>query len=129
MGKNGVKIRMSQQETTNYYNLHLNEETARYIFRIIAVKEIMENPKRYGFIFRTKDLYVMPEYKNLEVDSTIANLSVFAKEHEINYKLLKEFNPWLMTSSLPDESRKKYILKIPTDTDLLIPEYLEREAH
>ena len=129
MGKNGVKIRMSQQETTNYYNLHLNEETAKYIFRIIAVKDIMENPKKYGFIFRSKDLYVMPEYKNLEVDSTIPNLSVFAKEHGINYKLLKEFNPWLMTSSLPDQSRKKYILKIPTDTDLLISEHLERETH
>jgi len=120
MGKNGVRTSMSKQGTTNYYNLHLNSETARYVFRIIAVKEIMENPKKHGFIFRTKDLYVMPEYKTLEVDSTIANLSNFAEIQAINYKLLKQFNPWLRTSSLPDKSRRKYILKIPTDTDLLI---------
>ena len=120
MGKSGVRIRMSKQGTNNYYNLHLNSETARYVFRILAVKEIMENPKKYGFIFRDKDLYVMPEYKTLEVDSTIANLSDFAKMQGVNYKLLKQFNPWLRASSLPDKSRRKYILKIPTDTDLLI---------
>jgi len=125
MGKNGVRTRMSKQGTNNYYNLHLNSETARYVFRILAVKEIMENPKKYGFIFRDKDLYVMPEYKTLEVDSTIANLSDFAKKQGVNYKLLKQFNPWLRTSSLPDKSRKKYVLKIPTDTDLLISENLE----
>jgi hypothetical protein len=120
MGKSGVRTSMSKQGTNNYYNLHLNSETARYIFRILAVKEIMENPKKYGFIFRTKDLYVMPEYKTLEVDSTIANLSNFAKIKGVNYKLLKQFNPWLRSSSLPDKSRRKYILKILTDTDLLI---------
>ena len=125
MGKSGVRTRMLKQGTNNYYNLHLNSETARYVFRILAVKEIMENPKKYGFIFRDKDLYVMPEYKTLEVDSTIANLSDFAKIQGVNYKLLKQFNPWLRTSSLPDKSRKKYVLKIPTDTDLLISENLE----
>jgi len=125
MGKSGVRTRMLKQGTNNYYNLHLNSETARYVFRILAVKEIMENPKKYGFIFRDKDLYVMPEYKTLEVDSTIANLSDFAKIQGVNYKILKQFNPWLRTSSLPDKSRKKYVLKIPTDTDLLISENLE----
>ena len=125
MGKSGVRTRMSKQGTNNYYNLHLNSETARYVFRILAVKEIMENPKKYGFIFRDKDLYVMPEYKTLEVDSTIANLSDFAKIQGVNYKLLKQFNPWLRASSLPDKSRRKYILKIPTDTDLLISEISE----
>jgi hypothetical protein len=118
--KNGARRNIEKQRTNNYYNLHLNSETARYVFRIIAVKEIMENPKKYGFIFRTKDLYVMPEYKTLEVDSTIANLSDFAKIQGVNYKLLKQFNPWLRASSLPDKSRKKYVLKIPTDTDLVI---------
>ena len=125
MGKSGVRTRMLKQGTNNYYNLHLNSETARYVFRILAVKEIMENPKKYGFIFRDKDLYVMLEYKTLEVDSTIANLSDFAKIQGVNYKLLKQFNPWLRTSYLPDKSRKKYVLKIPTDTDLLISENLE----
>jgi len=128
MGKNGARRRIAQQGTNNYYNLHLNSETGRYVFRIIAVKEIMENPKRYGFMFRKKDLYTMSNYKTIEVDSTIANLNDFAKLHGINYKLLKQFNPWLRTSSLPDKSRRKYILKIPTDIDLLVFEDLETQV-
>ncbi|MBT4881952.1 MAG: lytic transglycosylase domain-containing protein [Flavobacteriales bacterium] len=120
MGKNGVRRNMEKQKTNNYYNLHLNSETSRYVFRIIAVKEIMENPKKYGFMFRNKDLYAMPNYKTVQVDSTIASLSEFAQSHGVNYKLLKQFNPWLRTSSLPDKSRRKYILKIPTNTDLLV---------
>ena len=88
----------------------------------------MKNPKRYGFMFRDKDLYSMPNYKTIEVDSTIDNLSDFAILNDINYKLLKQFNPWLRTSSLPDKSRRKYILKIPTNIDLLVFEDLETKS-
>ena len=120
MGKNGARRRIERQGSNNYYNLHLNNETGRYVFRIIAVKEIMKNPRKYGFMFRNKDLYTMPEYKTIKVDSTIADLIEFASFHGINYKLLKQFNPWLRTSSLPDKSRRKYFLKIPTETELLV---------
>jgi membrane-bound lytic murein transglycosylase D len=128
MGKNGVRRRIAKQETNNYYNLHLNSETGRYVFRIIAVKEIMKNPKKYGFMFREKDLYAMPAYKTVEVDSTIVNLNDFAQSQGINYKLLKQFNPWLRSSSLPDKSRRKYRLKIPTNTDLLVFEDVEMQS-
>ena len=89
----------------------------------------MKNPKKYGFMFRAKDLYTMPVYKTIEVDSTISNLSDFAMSYGINYKLLKQFNPWLRTSSLPDKSRKKYFLKIPTNTDLLVFDNLENQSN
>jgi membrane-bound lytic murein transglycosylase D len=128
MGKNGVRRRIAKQETNNYYNLHLNSETGRYVFRIIAVKEIMKNPKKYGFMFREKDLYAMPAYKTVEVDSTIVNLNDFAQSQGINCKLLKQFNPWLRSSSLPDKSRRKYRLKIPTNTDLLVFEDVEMQS-
>ena len=120
MGKNGVRRRIAKQESNNYYNLHLNNETSRYVFRIIAVKEILQNPRKYGFMFREKDLYSMPNYTTVEVDSTIVDLADFAKKNGINYKLLKQFNPWLRSTSLPDKSRRKYILKIPTNTDLMV---------
>ena len=129
MGKNGARKRISEQGTNNYYNLHLNSETSRYVFRIIAVKDIMKNPKKYGFVFRLKDLYTMSNYKTIVVDSTIANLSDFAISNKINYKLLKQFNPWLRTSSLPDKSRKKYFLKIPTNTDLLVFDDLKTNSN
>jgi len=125
MGKSGVKRRISEQKSNNYYNLYLNSETARYVFRVIAVKEIMQNPKNYGFMFRNKDLYNMPNFQTVEVDSTISSLSDFARSYNINFKLLKQFNPWLRTTKLPDKSRKKYILKIPIDTDLMVFENIE----
>jgi hypothetical protein len=128
MGKNGARRKIIEQESDNYYNLHLNSETARYVFRIIAVKEIMQNPKRYGFMFRESDLYSMPNFQSIKVDSTISNLSDFAKSYSVNYKLLKQFNPWLRGMSLPDKSRKKYILKIPTDSDLMVFDNIEAKS-
>ena len=119
-GQNGISRLIEKQATNNYYNLYLNSETSRYILRIIAVKEILENPKRYGFIYRQKDLYVMPKYKEIQVDTTISDLSRFANKQGTNYKLLKQLNPWLRTTSMPDKSRRKYILKIPIDSSLLI---------
>ena len=119
-GQNGISRLIEAQGSNNYYNLHLNTETSRYIFRILAVKEILENPKKYGFIFREKDLYSMPEYKIIEIDTTIERLSQFAKQQGTNYKLLKQLNPWLRQESLPDKSRRKYNLKIPNDKSLLI---------
>tara|TARA_B100001758_G_scaffold224454_1_gene215835 strand:+ start:11706 stop:12671 length:966 start_codon:yes stop_codon:yes gene_type:complete len=120
MGKNGAGRVIDIQLSDNYYNLYLNSETSRYVFRIIAVKEIMNNPKKYGFILRQKDLYVMPKYETILVDYTISNLSVFAKSNNINYKLLKQFNPWLRGVSLPAKSSKEYLIKIPVDTSLLV---------
>ena len=127
MGRSGISRRMVEQQVNDYYSLHLNSETGRYIYRIIAIKEILENPKKYGFIFREKDLYTMPSYKTVEVDSTIANLNDFAKTHSINYKLLKHFNPWLRAASLPDKSRRKYFFKIPNDTNLMVFDNIESE--
>ena len=128
MGKSGVRRKIKEQDSNNYYNLYLNSETARYVFRIIAVKEIMQNPKKYGFMFRRKDLYSMPNLQAIEVDSTIANLSDFAKSYNVNYKLLKQFNPCLRTRKLPDKSRRRYILKIPTDTDLMVFDNIEVQS-
>ena len=120
MGKNGLKRRVLEQKTNNYFNLKLSSETSEYIFRIVAVKEILQNPKKYGFVFREKDLYTMPSFKTIIIDSTINDLNEFAISNAINYKLLKEYNPWLRTNSLPDESRKIYKIKIPLETKSLI---------
>ncbi len=120
MGKNGLQRRVLEQKTNNYFNLKLSSETSEYIFRIVAVKEILQNPKKYGFFFRDKDLYTMPSFKTIIVDSTINDLNEFAISNSINYKLLKEYNPWLRKNFLPDESRKIYKIKIPLDTSPLI---------
>ena len=124
MGINGVRRKIEKQETNNYFNLHLNDETSRYVFRIIVIKEIMENPRKYGFVFRDNDLYTHPQVKQIRVDSTIDNLYSFAKKYNINYKILKKYNPWLRISKLPDESRRVYYIDIPIKSDELIFEDL-----
>ena len=129
MGINGVQRQVKKQNTNNYFNLYLNDETSRYVFRIIVIKEIMENPRKYGFVFRQNDLYSYPSVKQIRVDSTINNLYSFAEENDINYKILKRFNPWLRTSKLPDESRRVYYIDIPEKSEELIFDDLAFESN
>ena len=112
-GNYGVSRRFEEQNVQNYYDLLLGEETGRYVFRIIALKEILSNPKKYGFNFTNEDLYVnVPTYK-VEVDTAVTDFVKFAERFNINYKLLKLHNPWLRETKLDNSSRKKYYIEIP----------------
>ena len=114
-GMAGVSRRLEEQEVTDYYDLLLGEETGRYMFRIVALKEIMSNPDKYGFNFRDKDLYTeVPTYK-VEVDTAVTDFAAFAKIYKINYKILKIHNPWLREPFLNNNSRKQYFIEIPED--------------
>lgn len=112
-GMSGLGKRIDEQKVTNYYDLGLTDETARYVFRIIALKEIMKNPALYGFSIYQTDLYPPIPTKNVEVDSTINDLTGFAQSQGINYKILKIHNPWLRDKKLLNPSKKKYEIKIP----------------
>lgn len=113
MGKSGLLKQMNRQKSYTYYDLLLNNETSRYVFRILAIKEIIENPKKYGFQFRTEDLYKnIPTYEVM-VDTNISSWADFSKEFGINYKILKIHNPWLRESYLTNKLKKKYYIKIP----------------
>ena len=112
MGIRGVSRELERQKVDNYYDLLLNDETSRYLFRVIAIKTIFENPKMYGFNYREKDLYTMPELKQIKVDSTIKNLADFAISQGINYKELKLYNPWLRENKLNNSSKREYELNI-----------------
>ena len=119
MGLGGVMSKMKEQRSNNYYDLYLNSETHRYVFRILAAKEIFRNPSFYGFNIRPQDYYEPYETFDLEVDY-IANLTDFAIEHNTNLKILKLLNPWLRDSSLP-KSGKKYLIKLPREEFPLKP--------
>ena len=109
----GISRNLSRQKVENYYDLLLGRETSRYIFRILAVKEIMENANNYGFIFQENDLYKPYEIRKIELDTAISNITDFSKKMGINYKTMKLHNPWLLENHLNNKSRKKYIFKIP----------------
>ncbi len=112
-GMYGTNRSLDRQLVDSYYDLLLNSETGRYVFRILAVKEIMTNPERYGFVFNSEDLYNPIPVKKIGLDTAIANLAEFAKEKEINYKILKIHNPWLIENHLNNKSRKYYEISIP----------------
>ena len=109
----GIEKELIRQKVKNYYDLLLNSETSRYVFRILAVKDILSNPTSYGYVFEKSDLYNSTPVKIIHWDLPIENIAYFAKEQGINYKLLKIFNPWLIQNHLNNKSRKKYEIQIP----------------
>jgi membrane-bound lytic murein transglycosylase D len=112
-GMTGVNKQIEMQKVTDYYDLLLNDETSRYVFRILALKEIMKNPDKYGFILAPEELYTILPSKKVMVDTTITDLATFAKSQGINYKILKIHNPWLRDKKLLNTSRKMYQIEIP----------------
>ncbi len=121
MGKTGLQNKLDEQKTSNYYDLLLNIETGRYIYRIIAAKYILSNSKNYGFNIRQEDLYQQYETINISIDSAINDLTDFAITHNSNYKTIKLLNPWLRGKKLPNLNGKNYTLKLPKENSNLDP--------
>ena len=113
-GMSGIKRKLDTQQVDNYYDLYLGTETSRYMFRILAIKEIMKDPRRYGFVFQQKDLYNTTPTRKVGLDTAITNLSRFAKQMDIDYNQLKRHNPWLLQNHLNNKSRKFYEISLPT---------------
>lgn len=114
-GNARIAKNLKRQQVDNYYDLLLNNETARYVFRIVALKEVLSYPKKYGFEFDEEDLYKLPNTQIVEVDTVITNIASFAKTFNTNYKELKLHNAWLRENKLNNKSRKLYQIKIPND--------------
>jgi len=114
-GRRGMDRQIERQKKDNYYDLLLNEETARYLFRVIAFKLIFEDPAAYGFTISDKDLYPEIPVYSVEVDSAIADFTDFAAEYGSNYKILKYLNPWLRDTKLTNPSNKKYEILVPEE--------------
>jgi hypothetical protein len=112
-GNARIARNLKKQQVTNYYDLLLNSETSRYVFRIVALKEVLSNPKKYGFEFEEDDLYNLPDIKTVKVDTVITNIASFAKKFKTNYKELKLHNTWLRENKLNNKSRKLYKIRIP----------------
>ncbi len=113
-GENGLGRRLDAQQQSSYYDLLLNQETQRYVFRILAIKLIMQNPTAYGYHVRRCDTY--PELPTTEVELTGQNVDLvqFAADNGTSYKMLRSHNPWLTASTLKNKSNKTYKVRIPT---------------
>ncbi len=114
-GMDGIQKALDNQKVSNYYDLYLNDETSRYIFRIMAIREVYNHPVNYGFYLREQDFYQPIPARLVTIDSSIGSLPAFAKTLSINYRILREMNPWIQSYSLPNKSKKSYTFRIPKD--------------
>ncbi|GHT75654.1 murein transglycosylase [Bacteroidia bacterium] len=112
MGTTALTQQVLVQKTSSYYNLRLNHETSRYVFRMLALKLILSHPEQYGFLVKKEELYQPFRYKQVRVDTAITSLADFAVQHGTNYKMLKLLNTWLREPFLTNKKRKTYYIKI-----------------
>ena len=122
MGK--ISASLSDQQVDSALDLLLVSETSRYVFRIIAIKQIFENPHSYGFVIKKENLYQPVSVQKITVEQTIDNLAVFSQKYDLNYMLLKEFNTWLRDNKLTVRQGKSYEIAIPKKEDL----YFDKNA-
>ena len=111
-GQAGLQKLIDRQGVNSYYELRNYTETGRYVFRILALKLVMQNPEAYGFVYKEKDLYPEIKTRTIEVDSTISDLAAFGREVSVNYKMLKLLNPWLRDTKLSNKHHKTYQIKV-----------------
>ena len=112
-GMSGIQRNLNTQKVESYFDLRLGQETSRYVFRVLAVKEIIENPSKYGYVFDDTDLYYSVPVRLHGLDTAISNLTAFAEKMGVNYKILKIHNPWLLQNHLNNRSKKYYEIAIP----------------
>ena len=114
-GINGVQNEITKQNQTRYGNILFGEETKRYVFRIIALKNIVESPESFGFFIKEEQMYKPTKYEELKVDFPIYNISDFSKKLGLSYKNFKIHNPWLLENHLNNKSKKVYTILIPKE--------------
>ena len=116
-GSSRIRTELSRQQVDSFFDLLLVDETSRYVYRLFAIKAIFAQPSRYGFRLKQADLYPPIRTKEVEVSGDVADFAFFAKEHGINYMILKDFNVWLRDRELQPKGRT-YSIRIPVQEDM-----------
>ncbi|MFV0531507.1 MAG: lytic transglycosylase domain-containing protein [Flavobacteriales bacterium] len=113
MGMNGLLKAVETQNSKDYFFMNLNPETNRYLFRIVALKYVINHPEKYGFEIKKSALYPPFQTKKITRSETVENLPDWAKEQGISYRELKFYNPWLISTKLEIKEGKSYEIHIP----------------
>ncbi|MDE6101180.1 MAG: lytic transglycosylase domain-containing protein [Paramuribaculum sp.] len=117
-GQGRISSELASQKVESAFDLWLVSETTRYMFRLLAMKMIMEDPSAYGYILSRDQLYQPLDYEVIEVSTPVDDWPTWAKEHGTNYMTLREHNPWIRAKSLANKSGKKYSVRIPTEKSM-----------
>lgn len=118
-GENGLSRRMETQGVSSYYDVRLNTETSRYVYRILAVKLIMQHPQQFGYNLRHCDLYAPIPTRSTTLSGQNVDLYKFAKNNGTTYKMLRDLNPWIQTDNLKNKANKSYTVALPTEDGTL----------
>jgi hypothetical protein len=119
-GQGRITQQIERQGTSQTLDLLLAEETSRYVYRIFCAKIMFQHPAAFGYSLRASDLYPVIPCQQLTVTTPLTDLAKFAQKHGINQALLRQFNPWLRSNSLPNRSGKSYVILIPTQEGMYI---------
>lgn len=117
-GMGRISKSLDAQDVEHALDLYLNKETSRYIFRLLAMKLMLENPANYGYSLRADQLYQPLDCNEFIVTDSVDDWVQWSKDHNITYSLLREYNPWIRSTSLPNQSHKSYVVKIPKEKSL-----------
>jgi membrane-bound lytic murein transglycosylase D len=113
MGMTGLATRQTTQREQDYYKLWLTEETSRYVFRILALKQILERPDIYGFQLQSEETYKPYNGRTITVESSVSSLVQFAKDNGTDYKTLRVLNPWILDTKLTNANKRSLIFRLP----------------
>ncbi len=112
-GMNGVQRQIDRQKQEDYYDLLITTETARYVYRIVALKLILENPEKYNFEVADDEKYEVIPTRKVEITGSVDDFAAYAEKLGVSYKVLKDFNPWLRDTKLTYSGKKRYWVEIP----------------
>jgi hypothetical protein len=112
-GFSGLSEQVDIQKENDYYDLLLNEETARYIFRIVSLKLVIAEPAKYGFNIGPGEMYRPIPFREVKVDTAVTSFEQFARQFDTNYKILKFLNPWLRRPFMTNSEKREYIIRVP----------------
>ncbi|TRZ76333.1 MAG: hypothetical protein D4R97_00940 [Bacteroidetes bacterium] len=114
-GQDGMSDAIEDQKGKNFYELYFNEETSRYVYRILALKEIYIHPVKYGLYLRASDFYPLIPTYTITVDTPIMDIPEFALKNKVSYRVLREFNPWVRRYTLTNKLKKQYQIVLPKE--------------
>jgi hypothetical protein len=117
-GMGRISEEEGKQQVNEAFDLLLNSETSRYIFRILALKRFMENPKAFGYILEREHFYHTISTKEVFVNDSVNDWTTWAAKYGISYSQLKDFNIWLRDRKLTNPNKKEYIIQVPEKNDL-----------
>jgi membrane-bound lytic murein transglycosylase D len=118
MGLPALQKRMQKQNASSYYDMLLNRETAGYMYRILALKTVVENPEKYGYKLSRKNYYPRLNVLALKIDSSVSDLSQLAQRYRTTVETIRIMNPWIKGNALTNVEKHVYWLHIPKDTTL-----------